>query len=118
MRLLHKIHAQVLEIENKCKKNHFAIRMEWVKLRSEIMSQIKGKIIKVEKVRHMMKRPNLMYANFTGEGMTPSAFPPPMLPNHLAAYFLYLLHRLHGQFSQLHPMPAALVSTQEIDRNK
>ena len=27
---LHKIHAQVLKVENKYEKNNFAIRMEWV----------------------------------------------------------------------------------------
>ena len=39
---------------------------------SEIMSQIKSKIIKVAKIRHAMKRPNLIHANSAPEGMTPS----------------------------------------------
>ena len=68
MRLLHKIHVQVLKVENKYEKNHSAIRMEWVKLKKlEIMSQIKGKMIKITKVRHVMKRPNLIHANLMGE---------------------------------------------------
>ena len=36
------------------------------------MSQIKGKIIKVAKIRHAKERPNMIHANFANEGMTPS----------------------------------------------
>ena len=35
------------------------------------MFQIKHKIIKIAKLRHMIKRPNLMHPNFMCEGMTP-----------------------------------------------
>ena len=48
------------------------------------MSQIKGKIIKVVKVRYVMKRPNLIYVNFAREDMTPS---PPVLPKRSHSLF-------------------------------
>ena len=44
---------------------------KWVKITSELKSQIKANIINVEKIRHAKKRPNLLYANFAREGMTP-----------------------------------------------
>ena len=47
------------------------MRILMLNWRSEIMSQIKGKFIKVAKIRHMMKRPNLIHANFAREGMIP-----------------------------------------------
>ena len=64
------------------------------------MTQIKSKMIKVMKIRHKMKRPNLIHANFACEGMTPARQVWPGLNIHLQVLTFLACEAYHSYRSE------------------